>query len=189
MITQQKLTTKVYVQSQSLRLLEKLAIVLAGSGLLILSAKLMVPFWPVAATMQTLVVVTLGMALGPRLGLAATLTYLAEGMIGFPVFADSLSYPGFALLMKPSAGFLISFPIAAYVAGVLVQKGWTATLLKTVAIFAISFALIYGIGMAWLISLIGFKLAVSNMLLWIPGEFAKIGLGVTAAKLLNTKRA
>lgn len=189
MITQQKVRTTSLIQDQSLSLFEKLAIIIASSGLLVLSAKMMVPFWPVSLTFQPLAVITLGIVLGPRMALGATVAYLLEGTAGLPVFADSLSYPGLAMLTKPSAGFLISFPIAAFVAGVLAEKGWTSTWLKSTALFAVAYTIMYGMGVSWLAGLFGLEIAFQNMLLWIPGDLAKVGLGVASISLYNKMKS
>ena len=179
----QSIRNPAFIDDQTLNYIEKIALAGLGSILLVLCAKLMVPFWPVAMTLQPLVVIGLGVVLGPRLALAATLAYLAEGAAGLPVFADSLSYPGLAMLTKPSAGFLLGFPIAAYVVGFLAEKGWTQSWLKSLGLFAIGNAVIYSFGMTWLAGFVGAGVAIQNMLLWLPAEAAKICLGVTATRL------
>ncbi len=183
MTTQQQIRTATFINDQTLSHFEKLALVIFSSGLLILSSKTMVPFYPIPITLQGLAVISLGIILGPRLALAATLTYLAEGAAGFPVFADSISYPGLAVLAKPSAGFLMSFPIAAFTVGYLAEKGWTNTWTKTVALFLAGYAIMYSLGMAWLISFVGADMAMQSMFVWLPGDIAKIGLGVTGTQL------
>ena len=87
------------------------AIVLAliGSILLIISAKIQVPFWPVPMTMQTFVVLVLGIAYGWRLAGATVLLYLAQGAVGLPVFAAG---GGLTYLAGPTGGYLIGFLLA-----------------------------------------------------------------------------
>ncbi len=83
---------------------------LFGVCLLTLSAKLQVPFWPVPMTMQTLVVLMLGMAYGPRLGAGTVLAYLLVGAAGLPVFAGTPERGiGLAYMMGPTGGFLMGF--------------------------------------------------------------------------------
>src|SRR5687768_6398285 len=78
-------------------------LVVLGTALLAVSAKIQVPFWPVPMTMQTFVVLVLGMAYGMRLGVATMLAYIAEGFAGLPVFAGSAAGP--AYLVGPTAGY------------------------------------------------------------------------------------
>jgi biotin transport system substrate-specific component len=183
MVVQQRVRTTSFIDEKTLSLFEKLAFVVAGSGLLILSSKMMVPFWPVPLTFQGLAVILLGIILGPRLALAATVAYLAEGAAGLPVFAESISYPGLAVLTKPTAGFLLSFPIAAYAAGWLSKNDWTRGWSSSIGLFAICTAIIYIIGTAWLISMVGADVALHSMWICVPGDIAKIGLGVTGVQL------
>ena len=89
--------------------------------LLAISAKVQVPFWPVPMTMQTFVVLMLGIAYGSRLGASTGVLYLVEGAIGLPVFAKGA---GIAYLIGPTGGYLIGFVIAMYVVGLLAEKHW-----------------------------------------------------------------
>lgn len=187
MMTQHKSTTISYAGDRSLSLWEKIALVIVSSGLLILSAKIMVPVFNVPITMQPFTVICLGIALGPRLALAATLTYILEGAAGLPVYADSLSYPGMAVLMKPSAGFILSFPFTAFIAGYLTEKGWTKNLFQALGLFVIGYTIMYICGVAYLMSFIGLSLALQNMLAWVPADLAKIGLGAAGARLFSRK--
>ena len=99
------------------------AIVLAviGSILLTLSAKIQVPFWPVPMTMQTFVVLVLGVAYGWRLAGATVLLYLAQGALGLPVFAAG---GGLAYMAGPTGGYLVGFLLAAVAVGWLAERGW-----------------------------------------------------------------
>src|SRR5947209_549651 len=86
--------------------------VLAGLGslALTLSAKLQVPFYPVPMTMQSLVVLLIGLGFGWRLGTATVLLYLAEGLAGLPVFAGTPEKGiGLAYMMGPTGGYLAGF--------------------------------------------------------------------------------
>jgi biotin transport system substrate-specific component len=107
---------------------EKLAIAaltaVAGSILLAISAKISIPFYPVPLTMQTFMVIGLGLALGPRLGMAAVALYLAQGAAGLPVFAGTPEKGiGLAYMMGPTGGYLLGYLIAAFVAGHLAERG------------------------------------------------------------------
>jgi biotin transport system substrate-specific component len=115
-------------------LTRSVALAIGGSLALAVSAKVQVPFWPVPMTMQSLVVLLLGVAYGSRIGAAAVLVYLAEGLAGLPVFAGASAGP--AYMTGPTAGYLLGFVLAAmslghallFVPGVLwlaVLFGWT----------------------------------------------------------------
>jgi biotin transport system substrate-specific component len=117
-------------------------LVLAGSAFLALSAQVAVPMFPVPITMQTLAIPLLVLVLGRRLAVAVTLAYLAEGALGLPVFSGWLG--GVPRLLGPTAGFLWTFPLAAYLIGMLLERGpdagyasrWVAVFLGTAVVFA-----------------------------------------------------
>jgi biotin transport system substrate-specific component len=120
---------------------------MAGSLLLIISAKVQVPMWPVPMTMQSFVVLFLGAALGPRLGTAAVALYLGQGLAGLPVFAMP-GAGGPAYFLGTTGGFLLSFIPAAWVAGSFARRG--ASLVRVASGMALAHALILGLGMLWL---------------------------------------
>lgn len=133
--------------------LRALALMLVGSGLLTLSAKIQVPMFPVPMTLQTLVVVMLGAAYGWRLGGATVGLYLAEGLAGLPVFAGSVAGPLY--FAGPTGGFLIGFLAAALLTGALAERGWDRPLLRVLALMALGHAVIFAFGLGWLSALIG----------------------------------
>ena len=152
------------------------AIVLAliGTALLTLSAKIQVPFWPVPMTMQTFVVLVLGMAYGWRLAGATVLLYLAQGAIGLPVFAAG---GGIAYLAGPTGGYLVGFLLAAVAVGWLAEHGWDRSAPRTLAAMLIGTAIIFTCGIAWLGTLIGLPQAISAGLVpFLLGEAVKIAL-------------
>ncbi|MDP7376048.1 MAG: biotin transporter BioY, partial [Alphaproteobacteria bacterium] len=100
----------------------QLMAVLAGIALLTASAHIKIPFYPVPLTMQTLIVLGIGMTYGVRLGGATLLGYLIAGFIGLPVFASGA---GMAYMMGPTGGYLAGFFAAAVVLGALAERGWT----------------------------------------------------------------
>ena len=134
-------------------------LVFTGALLLTLSAKLQVPFWPVPMTMQTWVVLVLGVAYGPRLGAATVLTYLAAGIAGLPVFAGASAGPVY--MMGPTAGYLVGFLVAASVVGALAERGWDRSLALLFAAACIGHALIFAAGVAWLVALFGWSKAIA----------------------------
>jgi len=139
-----------------------------GTLLLTISAKIKIPFYPVPMTMQTFVVLFLGITLGPKIGLLTVSLYLFEGIFGLPVFAGTPEKGiGIVYFTGPTMGYLIGFLIAVYFAGLLkYEKGPINTFLKL--IFSVSF--IYILGLIWLGTLIGwdkpvFKLGAEPFLL------------------------
>jgi biotin transport system substrate-specific component len=152
------------------------AIVLAliGTVLLTLSAKIQVPFWPVPMTMQTFVVLVLGMVYGWRLAGATVLLYLAQGAVGLPVFAAG---GGIAYFAGPTAGYLAGFLLAAVAVGWLAEHGWDRSVPRTLAAMLIGTAIIFACGIAWLGTLIGLPQAISAGLVpFLLGEAVKIAL-------------
>ena len=143
-------------------------LILLGSLLLTISAKVKIPFYPVPMTMQTFVVVLIGITLGWKLGLATIFAYLLEGAIGLPVFAGTPEKGvGIIYFTGPTMGYLIGFLVAVYLAGIFkYSDNFFKNLIKL--IFSVSF--IYLLGMIWLGSLIGwdkpiFKLGAQPFLL------------------------
>ena len=123
------------------------------------------PFTPVPLTLQPMVVLLGGAALGSRLGLASQLVYLAAGIAGLPVFAASpLLPPGAARLLGPTGGFLLSYPVAALVAGWLAERGFDRRYLTSVASMAAGLAVIFSCGVGWL----AWVLAPANPIAALP---------------------
>lgn len=146
----------VFAGKGSRSLLRDAAIALAATGLLTLSAKVQVPFYPVPMTMQSLVVLVIGAAFGWRLGMATVMLYLLEGLAGLPVFAGTPEKGvGLAYMMGPTGGYLIGFVAAAFVAGFLAERGWTKSVPGALAAMAIGHAVIFLFGFAWLAVLMG----------------------------------
>ena len=143
-------------------------IAVLGSVLLTISAKVKIPFYPVPMTMQTFVVILLGITLGAKIGLLTVSLYLFEGIFGLPVFANTPEKGiGFIYFTGTTMGYLIGFLVTVYLAGSFqYNKGIINTFLKL--IFSVSF--IYFLGMIWLGTLIGwdkpiFKLGAQPFLL------------------------
>jgi len=139
-----------------------------GTLLLTVSAKIKIPFYPVPMTMQTFVVLLVGITFGWKIGVATISLYLFEGIIGLPVFAGTPEKGiGLVYFTGPTMGYLIGFLIAVYLAGYFkYNNGLINTFLKL--IFSVSF--IYIFGLIWLGILIGwdkpiFKLGAQPFLL------------------------
>jgi len=143
-------------------------VALMGTLLLTISAKIKIPFYPVPMTMQTFIVLFLGISLGSKIGLLTVSLYLFEGIFGLPVFAGTPEKGiGLVYFTGPTMGYLIGFLVAVYFAGSFkYDKGPINTFLKL--IFSTSF--IYIFGLIWLGILIGwnkpiFKLGAEPFLL------------------------
>jgi biotin transport system substrate-specific component len=146
----------VFAGKGSRSLARDAAIALAATGLLTLSAKVQVPFYPVPMTLQSLVVLVIGASLGWRLGAATVLLYLAEGLAGLPVFAGTPEKGlGLAYMMGPTGGYLLGFLAAALVTGFLAERGWTRSVGGALAAMTIGHAVIFLFGFGWLAALIG----------------------------------
>ncbi len=135
------------------KILKNLIVIFAGSLILTISAKTKIPFYPVPMTMQTFVVLFLGIALGYKLALASVGLYLFEGILGFPVFSNSPEKGvGLVYFTGPTMGYLIGFLFATFFAGYLnFKKGMLFIFFKL--IFSVSF--IYLFGLLWLGIIIG----------------------------------
>ena len=135
------------------KIIKYLFVALIGSIILAVSSKIKIPFYPVPMTMQTLVVLMLGIVFGWKLGLATVSLYLFEGIIGLPVFSGTPEKGvGLIYFTGPTMGYLIGFLIAVYVSGKFIyDNNLVKNFLKL--FFATSF--IYILGMVWLGSLIG----------------------------------
>ena len=141
---------------------------LLGTLLLTISAKIKIPFYPVPMTMQTFVVLFLGITLGPKISLLTISLYLFEGIFGLPVFAGTPEKGiGFVYFAGPTMGYLIGFLLATYLAGTFkYDRGIVNSFLKLI----LSASIIYFFGMVWLGTLIGwekpiFKLGAQPFLL------------------------
>ncbi len=139
-----------------------------GSILLTISAKIKIPFYPVPMTMQTFVVLFLGIVLGSKIGLLTISLYLFEGIFGLPVFAGTPEKGiGLVYFTGPTMGYLIGFTIATYLAGLFkYESGLISNFFKLV----LSVSFIYFLGLFWLGILIGwekplFKLGAQPFLL------------------------
>lgn len=149
-----------------------------GSLALTLSAKTQVPFWPVPMTMQTFVVLVIGLAYGWRLGAATVALYLLEGVLGLPVFAGTPEKGiGIAYMMGPTGGFLAGFVLAAALTGWLAERGFDRSIPTTALAMVLGNLVIYGFGVAWLAGLIGIEKAVKfGLMPFLLGDAVKVAL-------------
>jgi biotin transport system substrate-specific component len=130
-------------------LLRNIALAVAGSLLLVLAAKIKVPFWPVPMTLQTLAVLGLGAAYGSRLGAATVALYIAYGLAGLPVFTNTPPLAAGPLyLVGPTGGFLVGFVVAAAIAGWAAARG--ASTLRLLGGLVVAEAVMLALGCLWL---------------------------------------
>jgi len=173
----------------SQKIVKYLLIVFLGSLLLTISAKIKIPFYPVPMTMQTFVVVLMGITFGWRLGVATISLYLFEGIIGLPVFAGTPEKGiGLVYFMGPTMGYLIGFLFATFFAGYLnLKKNMFIVFLKL--IFSVS--IIYIFGILWLGTLIGWNKPILELGLipFLLAEIFKISLlAILTKKLIQFRK-
>ncbi len=153
-------------------LLMQVLLAFIGSLLLTISAKVQIPFYPVPMTMQTLVVLMIGMSYGAPLAASTIFLYLLQGAIGLPVFASG---GGLAYMMGPTGGYLVGFFLSASLLGLLASNGWGKTWQTTAVAMIIGVGLIFAIGIGWLAMFIGFEAAfINGFLPFIYADFLKI---------------
>jgi len=177
------------VKSENTKILKYLLIIFLGSILLTISSKIKIPFYPVPMTMQTFVVLFLGMSFGYKIGLATVSLYLLEGIIGLPVFSNSPEKGvGIIYFTGPTMGYLIGFLFATFLAGYFNFK---VNVFYTFLKLIISVSVIYILGIFWLGNLIGWdkpiiQLGVTPFLL---AELFKISiLAVLSKKIIKLKK-
>jgi biotin transport system substrate-specific component len=149
-----------------------IVLVVAGTALLTLSAKINLPLPYVPMTLQTLVVLLIGTAYGWRLGVATVVAYLGAGAAGLPVFAGPVG--GLAPLIGPTTGYLFGFVAAAFVTGWLGERGWDRSVLRLFIAMGIGHIVILVAGFAWLA--FGIKLGVEKA--WLVGVLPFIAASV-----------
>ena len=140
---------------QKNKILRIILISLIGSFLLTLSAKVKIPFYPVPMTMQTFVVLLIGISCGYKIGIASVSLYLLEGIMGLPVFSNSPEKGvGLIYFTGPTMGYLIGFLFATFFAGYLNFKvNFFLIFFKLI----LSVSIIYVLGLVWLGQLIGWE--------------------------------
>jgi len=149
------------------------------------------PFTPVPFAMQDMVVLIGGAALGSRLGLAAQVLYLVAGIAGLPVFAASAVLPQGALrVLGPTGGYLLSYPVAAFVTGCLAERGFDRRYGTSVLAMLAGLIVIFAFGISWLAMFahpagIGFDAALrAGLYPFLAGDVLKILLGAAVLPLV-----
>ncbi len=158
-----------------------LAFAMLGSWVLAASAQVALPMWPVPATLQSLAVLLLGAIGGPVLGVAAVAAYLAQGSMGLPFFANGSS--GLAVLTGPTAGYLLGFVAAAWIAGAAQGTVWRQGLVLLVAHLAL-----FVPGVTWLAGFIGWERALhAGFVLFLPGTLIKTALALAVLRAVRIR--
>ena len=157
---------------QQVSIIGKLIVLLLCVAILSLSAHFKVPFYPVPMTLQTLVVLLIGMSYGLHLGGATILSYLLLGAFGAPVFSGGV---GFVYLVGPTGGYLVGFFVAAAVLGFLTERGMGQNWVTSAVLAVIGTVIIYALGLSWLTSIIGFEKAVQfGLMPFVFGDCLKM---------------
>ena len=176
-------------QNSQIQIIKSLLVIFLGSILLAISAKIKIPFYPVPMTMQTFVVLFLGISFGYKIALATVSLYLIEGILGLPVFSNSPERGiGLAYFTGPTMGYLIGFLTACFLASYIkVSDNYLIIITKLI----LSVSSIYILGILWLGTLIGwdkpiFELGVAPFLL---AEIFKISLlTILTKKILKFRK-
>jgi biotin transport system substrate-specific component len=155
-------------------------LVVSASAIIALAAQIAIPIpgTVVPLTMQPLAVLLVGVTLGSTRGAAAAALYLLEGFSGMPVFAQG--HGGAIWLAGPTAGYLFSYPFAAFVAGWFSERGWGSTIIRAVAGMLIALGVIYLGGWSWLAAFAGAKSAwLGGVRPFILADIFKVAVGAS----------
>ena len=154
------------------------ALVLGASALIAIAAQVAIPlpFTPVPLTLQPLAVLLVGIVLGSRRGAAAATLYLIEGLSGLPVFAQGHGGP--LWLISATAGYLWSYPFAAFVAGWFSERGWGNDIGRALCGMLAALAVIYAGGWSWLAVLSGPRAAFAmGVAPFVLADIVKVAIG------------
>jgi len=161
-------------QNSQSQIIKSLIVIFLGSVALAISAKVKIPFYPVPMTMQTFVVLFVGISFGYKIGLSIVGLYLVEGIIGLPVFSNSPERGvGITYFTGPTMGYLLGFLFAVFLAGYLdLKKNIFIIFFKLI----LSVSTIYILGLIWLGVLIGWDKPIFQLgaIPFLPAEFLKI---------------
>jgi len=148
------------------------ALMIGGAAVVAACAQVTIPWYPVPFTLQTMAVFLCGLALGSKRGVGAIVIYLAAALCHLPVLAGGLAFS-----FGPTVGYLIGFLPAAYLLGVLAERGWDRHLLSIAGAMLIAGTIVLASGAIWLSAFVGpvnaFRMGVAPFLI---GELVKIGV-------------
>ncbi len=186
-VSSQSLAAAVWPQNAN-RAVQTIALIVGGTVILAISAKISVPFWPVPMTLQTLAIMAISAAYGSRLAVATVVAYLAEGLAGLPVFALGAA-AGPAYFLGPTAGYLAGFVLLAWIVGSAADRGWDRSIPRLLASMVVADVVVFALGFAWLAWLfptssgsgIGAAAAFSNGVApFVVADLLKIALAALA---------
>ena len=171
------------------KLLKSFLVIFIGSIILTISAKVKIPFYPVPMTMQTFVVLFMGIAFGYKIGLATVGLYLLEGIFGLPVFSNSPEKGvGIVYFTGPTMGYLIGFLFATFIAGYLNFK---TNIFIIFFKLILSVSVIYIFGVFWLGTLIGWDkpiIQLGGTPFLLAELFKLLILTLLAKKIINFRK-
>ena len=172
------------------KLIRNVFLILMGSIVLAVSSKLKIPFYPVPMTMQTLVVLLIGVLFGWKLGIATISLYLFEGIIGLPVFAGTPEKGlGLVYFTGPTMGYLLGFIPAVFFSGFLKVNFKYNLIIRFILnflVFTFSVSFIYIFGLIWLFKFVPIEqLLALGVLPFLPAEMLKISILSIFLTILN----
>ena len=170
-------------ENSQAKIIKSLLVIFLGSIILTISAKLKIPFYPVPMTMQTFVVLMLGVSFGYKIALATVGLYLLEGILGLPVFSNSPERGiGLVYFMGPTMGYLIGFLSACFLASYVKEEdNYILIFLKLI----LSVSTIYILGVIWLGTIIGWDKPILELGV-VPFMLAEI-LKISLLTILSKK--
>ena len=160
------------IENVNIKLLFSIITVFLGSLLLIASAKIKVPLYPVPMTLQPMAVLMIAMLFGRKLATLTVGLYIFKGIIGLPVFAFG---GGLMYLMGPTGGFILGFFVSACIVGYLADSGWGKKVSLSIISMLIGMVVIYSFGIFQLALLKGFNFALlKGFYPFLLGDFYKL---------------
>ena len=160
------------IENVNVKLLFSIITVFLGSLLLIASAKIKVPLYPVPMTLQPMAVLMIAMLFGRKLATLTVGLYIFKGIIGLPVFAFG---GGLMYLMGPTGGFILGFFVSAFIVGYLADNGWGKKVSLSIISMLIGMVVIYSLGIFQLALLKGFNFALlKGFYPFLLGDFYKL---------------
>ncbi|MCK4529996.1 MAG: biotin transporter BioY [Candidatus Marinimicrobia bacterium] len=153
-------------------LIKEITYILSAVLMMAALSRITIPLLPVPVTGQTLGVLLTGIMLGRKRAVTAMITYIAMGVIGFPVFANGAF--GMATLIGPTGGYLLGFIPAAYIMGFLGEKGWYKHVATALLSLIIGHTIVFAFGLLWLANFAGWSNVLAiGLIPFLPGAAIK----------------